>query len=838
MNSLRSDFDALYLGALLHDVGKFWQRSEKQNQFTKHPTLSSAFVEQLFQDERISAITAFHHAQDLRQSNLPTQVYRLARMVGEADSLASREREERATQRSPQQLHSIFSQIKGHHTIYYQPTCSLNPGSYQFVQKDSQSEYQEAQWKQFTDEANAIIENLPEKQWGDALLMLSKKYLWCIPSAYYQSVPDISLYEHSRLTAAIACCLYKSVSYHKDDALITDPSHPHYFLVCGDLTGIQKFIYNIGHKNAVKALKGRSFALQHLTEVLGRQLLKAFELPLANLIYANGGKFYALLPNTPDLEKHLGSFQYDIDHKFLDNDTFQGEIGLILAGIPLSGNDFKHISEKWEEVHQQLEQKKKTRYASHFENLFSPFGPSGAVVECVATKRDLCRKEDTKDYLAKELIFKIEQDDDDPMGTDLYQSSEQYHSSELGKRLKNVKTLTPLVLTYSSTDNRLPSSIPIGKIADVSISQNGVQNVRDIQFAQVLNDDDFLRYTQNTLVSWKFYGGNWQTEEFDRVKIWTGIDRLGVLRMDVDNLGNTFKDGFGDKASFSRITQLSTMLDFFFCGYINNLHDKFWHPLGGVMNDCPPGMDLSSPGKNEDNRTVYHLRDLMQIVYAGGDDLFIVGHWAVLPDVAIWIRDEFDRFTGYHPKLTISGGISIFRNKYPIYKAAKDAGNAEHDAKKKRKGRNGEEKEKDAINFLDTVMSWEDFKEVRNYVRMFYKISPQKNARITDVEIPAQLAQIRLDLGIKRGFFQRLHRIHDEYVVGEEKRWATWCWRAFYSLSRYMEQQSDQAKKHVIQLRDALATDIPHTEQDMIKLLYPIARWAELLTRNAEGEKA
>ena len=29
-------------------------------------------------------------------------------------------------------------------------------------------------------------------------------YTWCIPSAYYQSVPDVSLYDHSRMTAALA----------------------------------------------------------------------------------------------------------------------------------------------------------------------------------------------------------------------------------------------------------------------------------------------------------------------------------------------------------------------------------------------------------------------------------------------------------------------------------------------------------------------------------------------------------------------------------------------------------------------------------------------------------
>src|SRR5262249_45358653 len=42
----------------------------------------------------------------------------------------------------------------------------------------------------------------------DSLLYLLHKYTWAIPSATYVDYPTISLYDHSRVTAALAICLY------------------------------------------------------------------------------------------------------------------------------------------------------------------------------------------------------------------------------------------------------------------------------------------------------------------------------------------------------------------------------------------------------------------------------------------------------------------------------------------------------------------------------------------------------------------------------------------------------------------------------------------------------
>ncbi|WP_243663286.1 HD domain-containing protein [Rhodothermus marinus] len=100
-----SERDALYLGALLHDIGKFRQRALDEH--LRHPLLSAQVIDALFEDERIKTIAAFHHLEDLRRSNLKGSLHRLAEIVCEADSLASGERR-RDTETLQRPLQSIF----------------------------------------------------------------------------------------------------------------------------------------------------------------------------------------------------------------------------------------------------------------------------------------------------------------------------------------------------------------------------------------------------------------------------------------------------------------------------------------------------------------------------------------------------------------------------------------------------------------------------------------------------------------------------------------------------------------------------------------------------------
>jgi CRISPR-associated protein Csm1 len=123
----------------------------------------------------------------------------------------------------------------------------------------------------------------------DALLELLMDFQWCLPaSTRAEELPDVSLFEHGKGVAAIASALYQ---FQQGKAnLLDDLGHDEEckFLLCGcDISGIQNFIYQISSKGAYRHLKGRSFYIQLLAEVVARELLAAQRLTGTNLLYAS-----------------------------------------------------------------------------------------------------------------------------------------------------------------------------------------------------------------------------------------------------------------------------------------------------------------------------------------------------------------------------------------------------------------------------------------------------------------------------------------------------------------------------------------------------------------------
>ena len=121
-----------------------------------------------------------------------------------------------------------------------------------------------------------------------------------------------------------------------------------------------------------------------------------------------------------------------------------------------------------------------------------------------------------------------------------------------------------------------------------------------------------------------------------------GIKRLGVLRLDVDNLGVAFSAGFpANKVSISRVATLSRSVSYFFQHKINEILDKAGYKL--------------------------------QIIYSGGDDLFAVGNWNDIIYAAMKIHKSWHEFTGNN-SLTLSAGIGMFNETYPIARMACETG--------------------------------------------------------------------------------------------------------------------------------------------------------------------
>jgi len=153
----------------------------------------------------------------------------------------------------------------------------------------------------------------------------------------------------------------------------------------------------------------------------------------------------------------------------------------------------------------------------------------------------------------------------------------------------------------------------------------------------------------------------WTGEDGEEKEAFYGAQFLGVLRADVDHLGRLFTDSFEEEIrrsksaplerqpvrSLSRLATLSRMTDLFFSGWVNE-----------TLRDPPDGKPY----------------DRIYTVYAGGDDLCLVGPWDVIVDFSRHLTEEFRRYVADNPNVTLSAAIAVTKPKFPIATSARKAG--------------------------------------------------------------------------------------------------------------------------------------------------------------------
>jgi CRISPR-associated protein Csm1 len=284
-----------------------------------------------------------------------------------------------------------------------------------------------------------------------------------------------------------------------------------------------------------------------------------------------------------------------------------------------------------------------------------------------------------------------------------------------------------------------------------------------------------------------------------------GAKWLGVLRMDVDSLGSIFRSRLGNKATIARMSTLSESLRLFFESRVPQI--------------CRES-NLFSPSNRKE-------QDKLFLLYAGGDDLFVAGAWSELPELAQKIRDDFRQFVG-GDHITLSAGIAIEHEKYPLYQLANEAKHALDDRAKEYE-HNGSKK--DAICFLQTAVAWDDFYKIQECQQKLVKMIEVSNNNKPPLPkgFLTRLSQIHSLFAENRKSalrleYKRRHNVSDSQDLQDMIYYNKWCWQLVYHLGRFAERYKDHAEmindlqKQIIELK-------------LIDHLNVIARWAELLTR-------
>jgi len=400
-------------------------------------------------------------------------------------------------------------------------------------------------------------------------------------------------------------------------------SHESLILVKGDISGIQEFIFNVKSKRAAQSLKGRSFFVKILAEVAIQCLFDKFNVPVEKRrefrISTSGGNFYIKLPSASNPDVLITSTQLSLTKS------------LRYSGLNLSLNFVELVDSEYcnclQNLNKKVRESKLKLYAelsiAEFEEIFAP-----------------------KD---KELYTRIDNNEYWIPITERVKSS-RYFTISQGNFRQDLK------LNQDS----------IELMGYRCLFHNTQTESQKIQL------DNYLESIFPSYIEGKKQGQTIEFEDLARKK-GCGAEKLGILKMDVDNLGTNLE----------KLTSIEE-------------HKSFDEELRKFFNSVLKEI-IYSEFENE-----------IYTVTAGGDDSFFVGNWRIILELAEKIQSKFSNYPYFRSKdLTISAGYIIVSPKFPVVRFSQLAENAIQKAKYKYSKGN--------ICIFDEVVSWNLFKETQEF---------------------------------------------------------------------------------------------------------------------------
>lgn len=706
----------LAIGALLHDIGKLLYR---YNDGRNHSRSGYEYLKDVvhIEDRKILEQVLYHHASLLK--NVRIENNSLAYITYIADNIASA-----SDRRKTQEEEPGFDREMSLQSIFNLLNCNDEKLCYSPEQLNENINYPTSVSTGFDEIfygkiVNEIEKNLRGITWNknylNSLLEVLEAQLSYIPSSTMKSeVADISLYDHVKLTAAIAASIKEwldenNISDYKETLFkgATGFYGKKVFLLFSmDMSGIQDFIYTIASKNALKMLRSRSFYLEIFMENLIDELLDYIGMSRSNLIYSGGGHAYIITANTENIKQKIVEFELKINEWLLDE--FKTALFLGCGYAECSANELHNEPEGtyrqiFKNVSKMISQKKMKRYSAAQIIKLNSKGKKDGTREC-----RVCRR-------ASKLL-----EDDDICSV----------CNAMIDMSQNILYKGFYIVTENPKDKAaLP--LPFGRylVAD---------NRKELLEKMKQDDSSYIRaYTKNkSYTGFKVVKNLWVGDytlgdSFEELaKKSEGINRIAVFRADVDNLGDAFVNGFASKKygekymTISRTATFSRKMSMFFKYHINYILENGEFYIA----------DKKEEERGKRNAT---------IVYSGGDDVFVVGSWDDVVGFAVDLQKSLKEFS--QDTLTISGGIGIYPAKYPINNMARLTGELEECSKKYRNEVTKQEKnaitlftppqEKSGNNSLsltqDMTFSWKDFENnvVRiklNFIKKFFMKTPEK----------------------------------------------------------------------------------------------------------------
>ena len=677
--------DALILGALLHDIGKFEFRANRD--FTPHTNYGGHFVGEHLKRfrcvddirEEIRRKVEWHHYAELADPSLQM-----------ADHVfAGSERTPDTSTQTRRPLLSVLSSVdigkgKCPADVFYYPPGAVNANTPFPNSRSDETELDEDEmvqlhadaWKAFLDDVQKLPDVSP-KALIETFQAMMEKHTSRVASAGYKTVPDISLYDHSRSVAAFASC--QEVAGH-------DAKKP-FLAIQGDVSGIQQFIYKLaapdegGTKRTAKRLRGRSFYVWLLTETVATLYLQRLQLYRTNLIFSSGGHFLILVPNTESNRKICTELEKEVN-KWLYK-SLKGDLGMVTATEAFDSEEVKDFAALISRMGRKVALEKRRKFRSVLDaQFFEPKSEPGKKDSCPVCQADFLRNADP---ICEKCLSHVE------LGQQIVSSNWLVRLEGQAPEGQWLKDFAEFDTYWALSENEDALYGLLNGLDPAMVSHIVVYRLNDTNFLI----DKLIKLVEDRGLSTTFgyrFLGNYAPQDSEGPKDFEDLAKmdsekyplLGIVRMDVDSLGLVFQIGLEDRKSLSRLSTLSREMDLFFQGYINKLA-------------CEHGM---------------------YVTYSGGDDLFMVGSWVNALTFARAVRKDFKRFSCDNPNLSISGGIFLCKEHFPINRAAELCAKSEEAAK--------QHKGKDAVHAFGLTVNWQCFEELMECGEELYALCEDK----------------------------------------------------------------------------------------------------------------
>ena len=438
------------------------------------------------------------------------------------------------------------------------------------------------------------------------------------------------------------------ISKYDDEKLNTllDVLGDDILMISGDFWGIQKFIFeDLTTNKASKILRSRSAIIEIITYIVVEILKEEFR--DSEKVLFGAGKFLVLAKKENGYKNKLAKIQKELDRYFLEN--FFGQNGFILSFYETTKEKLqKQDSEEMKE-------------------------------DLIALGKD-----NEKKKLNKFNLYDI---DEDKINIDVFKTAKNDDDicDFCKKRVKSKDEACEICLNQIKLGEKLTKSRYI-KIEKTQNKQNDIlvfKYQNSYFYAKFFNEikgnlDGIFDITNDKydgVAKWpigSFVAKNNDNKIKSFEELQNNSQGLIAMKADVDKLGNTFREFYMN--SFKKFNRLSRELNFFFSTYI--------------------------PYFIEQNK---EYKDSVYIIFAGGDDLFMVGEYKTMIKLAKDIREQFYKFS--LEKSTLSMGLVMFKHSTPISYISHLADEAEKRAKNVLE--NG--KNRDGIDIFGISMKFNKF---------------------------------------------------------------------------------------------------------------------------------